>query len=272
MALLSNGAGRKRSCGESQASRRVSAGALANIGNAGAQRRVDVRPDEPMMFVKRPLPRVLMVHCGGTLGMDPAESYEMEESMDEVRLRQGTGGVYNEDLGSDDLLTNVLETVPELRAFANLDVRVAFNLDSSRVGVREWVELAKMLHEARDHYDAFLVLHGTDTMAYTASALSFMLAGFRKPIIMTGSQLPLKLVRSDARQNLIDSLTVRSSPLSPPIACRPSFCPMSRVVECVGAVRDGERGEAGGGVLVLRGCPAEREQGEESERQHLRRL
>ena len=92
-----------------------------------------------------------------------------------------------------DMLNNLLNVVPELNEFANLHLKVAFNKDSSRVGPREWVELAKLLHRSRKHYDAFLVVHGTDTMAYTASALSLMLLGFRKPIVMTGyhSLLPV---------------------------------------------------------------------------------
>ena len=61
--------------------------------------------------------------------------------------------------------------------------------DSSRVGPEEWVELAKLLHENRKKYDAFIVAHGTDTMAYTASAVSLMLAGFGKPIVLTGAPL-----------------------------------------------------------------------------------
>lgn len=90
------------------------------------------------------------------------------------------------DSPAGDMLNNLLNMVPELNEFANLHLKVAFNKDSSRVGPKEWVELAKLLHQNRQHYDAFLVVHGTDTMAYTASALSLMLLGFRKPIVMTG--------------------------------------------------------------------------------------
>jgi len=68
----------------------------------------------------------------------------------------------------------------------------------------------------RNEYDAFLVVHGTDTMAYTASALSLMLLGFKKPIVLTGSQMPLASPRTDARQNLIDALTCAVAPLTPP--------------------------------------------------------
>lgn len=73
------------------------------------------------------------------------------------------------------LLANVLTAVPELSAYANLELRVVYNKDSSNVGPKEWTQLAKLLHKERDNYDAFLVVHGTDTMSYTAAALSMML-------------------------------------------------------------------------------------------------
>lgn len=78
------------------------------------------------------------------------------------------------------------------------------------------IQLAKVLDANRRDYDAFLVVHGTDTMAYTSSAMSLMLTGFRKPIVFTGSQLPLAMPRSDARQNLIDSLTCATASFNPP--------------------------------------------------------
>ena len=72
---------------------------------------------------------------------------------------------------------------------------------------KDWCFIAEALHEARDEYDAFVLVHWTDTLAYTTSALSLMLANFGKPIIVTGSQLPLAMQRSDARQNLIDAVS-----------------------------------------------------------------
>ncbi len=105
-----------------------------------------------------------------------------------------------------DMLNNLLNVVPELNEFANLHLKVAYNKDSSRVGPKEWVELAKLLHNNRKHYDAFLVVHGTDTMAYTASALSLMLLGFRKPIVMTGAAPIRLMLASKLSQALCDSL------------------------------------------------------------------
>ena len=172
----------------------------------------------PTLMVTRPLPRVLLLHTGGTLGMDPAASYDAGDPDGDVHLKEGTGGVYPtaKQLQPGRMLADLLATVPELRTFANLDVHVLFNKDSCRIGPPEWLKMAKTLHAARPHFDAFVVVHGTDTMAYTASALSLLLGGFRKPIILTGSQLPLLMPRSDARQNLIDTLTCATASFSPP--------------------------------------------------------
>jgi len=84
-------------------------------------------------------------------------------------------------------------------------------LDSSNMTPAEWVRIAHDIADNYGGYDGFVVLHGTDTMAYTASALPFMLAGLRKPVIITGSQIPLCEVRNDARENLITSLMLAAS-------------------------------------------------------------
>lgn len=171
-----------------------------------------------VLMVTRPLPRVLLLHTGGTLGMDPTASFDANEGEERVHLKEGTGGVYptTTQLQPGRMLADLLATIPELRTFANLEVHVIFNKDSCRIGPPEWLKIAKTLHAARPHFDAFVVVHGTDTMAYTASALSLLLGGFRKPIILTGSQLPLAMPRSDARQNLIDALTCATSSFAPP--------------------------------------------------------
>lgn len=79
-------------------------------------------------------------------------------------------------------------------------------LDSSNISLNEWIKIARDIESKYDIYDGFVILHGTDTMAYTASALSFMLEGLTKPIILTGSQIPLSEVRNDARDNLLTAL------------------------------------------------------------------
>lgn len=85
-------------------------------------------------------------------------------------------------------------------------------LDSSNVGPAEWSQIAADIAANYDEFDGFVVLHGTDTMAYTASALSFMLDGLAKPVILTGSQIPLVEIRSDARENLVTSMILATSP------------------------------------------------------------
>jgi L-asparaginase len=84
-------------------------------------------------------------------------------------------------------------------------------LDSSNMTPVEWIKIARDVAANYDRYDGFIVLHGTDTMAYTASALPFLLGGVRKPVIVTGSQIPLCEIRNDARENLITSLMLASN-------------------------------------------------------------
>lgn len=163
--------------------------------------------------------------------MDAVQSFEVDPHdvpHQPPVLKRGTGGIYG-GLEPGVMLSNLFQQVPELCTFANLDLQVVFNKDSSRVGPKEWVQIARLLDKNRQAYDAFLVVHGTDTMAYTASALSLMLVGFRKPIVMTGSQLPLSSPRSDARQNLIDALTCATASFKPP-----HVAPLSEVAVCFG--------------------------------------
>lgn len=106
-------------------------------------------------------------------------------------------------------LKKVLATVPELQN-ADMPYFVVHEfeplLDSANMTSAHWLQIAGFVQENDAKYDGFVILHGTDTMAYTASALSFMLENLKKPIILTGSQLPLFKTRSDARENLINAL------------------------------------------------------------------
>ncbi|MBO4690791.1 MAG: type I asparaginase [Paludibacteraceae bacterium] len=103
--------------------------------------------------------------------------------------------------------------MPEL--FAG-DIKVdiqAFDplLDSSDVGPRSWAMMAKMVYDNYDNYDGFVILHGTDTMSFSGSALSFMLENIHKPVILTGAQLPVGVLRSDARENLLTAIEIAAS-------------------------------------------------------------
>lgn len=107
----------------------------------------------------------------------------------------------------------VIDRLPELRSL-ELQIRVISfpkPIDSSNVTPDDWRDIAYIIEENYEHYDGFVVLHGTDTMAYTASALSFMLRGLTKPVIFTGAQIPIGSIRSDARENLITALEIAST-------------------------------------------------------------
>jgi L-asparaginase len=136
--------------------------------------------------------KTLLIYTGGTIGM-----MENPENGSLIPLN------FNE-------LQNY---IPELRKFANdLDVR-AFDtpIDSSDVNVSTWQSIASIIEENYDSYGGFVILHGTDTMAYTASALSFMLDGLAKPVILTGSQLPIGRLRTDGKENLITAIEIATA-------------------------------------------------------------
>jgi L-asparaginase len=133
-------------------------------------------------------PRVLVLYTGGTIGMKKTESgYEPAPGF----LQQQIARI--ERFRADD--------VPdfEVHEFDPL-------LDSSNMAPPDWLKIAGAVQREHARYDAFLVLHGTDTMAYTAAALAFMLEGRHKPVLLTGSQIPLFETRNDAQENLLTSL------------------------------------------------------------------
>lgn len=108
---------------------------------------------------------------------------------------------------------HIIDEIPELsRANYNLTT-ITFHspFDSSNASPEEWIRLAKIIEENYNKFDGFVVLHGTDTMAYSASILSFMLENLKKPVIFTGSQLPIGSLRTDAKENLISALELAAS-------------------------------------------------------------
>jgi L-asparaginase len=131
------------------------------------------------------LKSVLILHTGGTLGMSGKRPTPLQP-----------------DTWSQAILTRV----PELGELARIETRILCNLDSSDVGPDEWSSLVDEVAAARASYDGIVIIHGTDTMAYTASALSFALSGLDKPVVLTGSQRPLGEIRTDARRNLVDAV------------------------------------------------------------------
>lgn len=108
---------------------------------------------------------------------------------------------------------DIYKLIPVLRNFAYNLQSISFDtlIDSSNVTPSFWVKLATVIEENYDNYDGFVVLHGTDTMSYSASMLSFMLENLNKPVIFTGSQLPMGLVRTDGRDNFINAIEIAAA-------------------------------------------------------------
>ncbi|MGB5927105.1 MAG: asparaginase domain-containing protein, partial [Cyclobacteriaceae bacterium] len=129
----------------------------------------------------------------------------------------GTIGMITDDTGSlvSFNFRNILDKIPVLKSLKLRLTVISFPepIDSSDINLYHWVDLGYIIHENYNQYDGFVVLHGTDTMAFTASALSFILEGLNKPVIFTGAQLPIGATRSDARENLITALEMAGTRL-----------------------------------------------------------
>ena len=167
---------------------------------------------------------VLVLHAGGTIGM--------VETPDGHAPVPGALAPY-----LDWIVENSRGELPAIE-FRELDPPI----DSANATPDDWCAIARILYEARAAHSGFVVLHGTDTMAYTSSALSFLLPSFGKPVVVTGSQIPITRTRSDGRQNLIGALQVAA------------------------------RSERAGGHAALRGGPAPRQPGHEDRRLGTRRV
>lgn len=106
----------------------------------------------------------------------------------------------------------LLSYVPNASTFCSIDTMQPFSLDSTNVNSTHWISLAGLIEQKYEYYDGFVVCHGTDTMAYTAAALSYLVQNNRKPVVITGSQKPIDLAITDAKSNLLDSLRFVSHP------------------------------------------------------------
>jgi len=135
---------------------------------------------------------VLLIYTGGTIGM-------------------------MQDLVSGELkpfdFNSLTKQIPELNKFAINLSSIAFKkpIDSSNMQPEVWVELAEIIKANYDKHDGFVILHGSDTMSFTASALSFMLENLNKPVILTGSQLPIGIIRTDGKENLITAIEIAAT-------------------------------------------------------------
>jgi len=130
---------------------------------------------------------VTLIHTGGTFGMAPGA---------DASLAPGPS------------LGRILEQVPELEQLADLRLVVAFNKDSSTLEQDDLLALERLIRAEAAMSSGIVLIHGTDTMAYTASVLGFLLADLGQPVVLTGSQRPLAYIRSDARGNLVDAVTL----------------------------------------------------------------
>lgn len=150
-------------------------------------------------------PKVLLIYTGGTIGM---------------RENPATGAL--EAFNFDDILAQI----PELRRFGYCISTYTFKpaIDSSNVRLEHWSRLVNIIETNYQKYDGFVILHGTDTMAYTASALSFMLENVGKPVILTGSQLPIGRLRTDGKENLITAVEIAAAKRSDGTPMVPEVC------------------------------------------------
>jgi L-asparaginase len=124
-----------------------------------------------------------------------------------------TGGTFGMLPDARGFLRGVVKAVPEVTRLARISAVAPFALDSSSMVPAHWTVLARLIAERMEEFDGFVVTHGTDTMAYTAAALSFLLENLRKPVILTGAQRPLLGIRTDARANLVDAVEVATQDL-----------------------------------------------------------
>lgn len=148
---------------------------------------------------------ILIIYTGGTIGM---------------KKNPATGSLapFNFEQIEDE--------VPELKKFGfNLDT-ISFDplIDSSNLQPEAWIELATIIEREYKKYDGFVILHGTDTMSYTASALSFMFHNLDKPVILTGSQLPIGTLRTDGKENLISAIEIAAAKLPDGKPIVPEVC------------------------------------------------
>lgn len=169
-------------------------GAMASVGTPSDKKKVfeNLRDSYHLRKEITRRPRILIIYTGGTIGMIENPVSHALQPFD---------------------FTHLIENVPKIRML-DFDIdNYQFNppIDSSDMNPDHWRDIASIIEKNYRDYDGFVVLHGTDTMAYTASALSFMLQGLDKPVIITGSQLPIGEVRTDGEENLITAVQIAAA-------------------------------------------------------------
>lgn len=148
--------------------------------------------------------KILLIQTGGTIAMDISEGQKAT-------------------LDPEKWTELMFQAIPELSEIAQIKTERLFFEDSSDINLEHWGKLAEFIQQQYEQYEGFVILHGTDTMAYTASALSFALQNLDKPVILTGSQVPMSNIRSDARRNLINAIEMATMPLPEVAICFNDF-------------------------------------------------
>lgn len=150
-------------------------------------------------------PRILIIYTGGTIGMVTNPTTGALEAFDWEHISQ---------------------CVPELQRFRYAIDCLTFGppIDSSDIEPHHWARMVELIEENYDRYEGFVLLHGTDTMAFTASALSFMLEGLEKPVVITGSQLPIGQLRTDGKENLLTAIEIAAARCTDGSAVVPEVC------------------------------------------------
>ncbi len=136
--------------------------------------------------------KILLIHTGGTIGMN----------------KDDESGV----LVPDKFYDSLLKVIPELSDIADIEVEIPFVVDSSELNFPHWIKIADIIKSRIDSVNGVVITHGTDTMSYTASALSYMLMNVPIPVILTGAQKPLSNIRTDARSNFINAVVLATDP------------------------------------------------------------
>lgn len=138
---------------------------------------------------------ILIIYTGGTIGMVKDEKTGMLKSFD---------------------FDSLLKEIPEIKKFAHHINIKSFEtpIDSSNIKLSDWVKLVEIIYNNYHENDGFVILHGSDTMSFTASALSFMLENLNKPVVLTGSQLPIGVMRTDAKENLLTAIEIATTQIN----------------------------------------------------------
>ena len=159
--------------------------------------------------------KILLIYTGGTIGMEKTSNGLAPKKQFLYNYLLGHPNFCDKEFTMNEVLNNRIEKDYIVTPISIYDKRVYYRIlefdhiiDSANMNLEYWKLIGKAISHNYDKYDGFVIIHGTDTMSYTASILSFQLENLNKPVILTGSQIPLAEMRNDGIKNLIDSLTI----------------------------------------------------------------